>query len=146
MLAPGWLIGAGYTYNISYGNEGAFDFGETPVHLLKVWTSKQLSGRLYRWRVGGSIRAQSAVSNAFFACPMDAQFDCDNPSTLFKTVQGSYAIVGLRLGYEIDSHWRVGLNVNNIFDRIYYQPPGQIVPVEWYGEPRSFALHIDGKY
>jgi outer-membrane receptor for ferric coprogen and ferric-rhodotorulic acid len=145
-LAPGWLIGAGYNYNVSYGNPGADSFGETPVHLLKVWTSKELAGLLSRWAVGGSVRAQSATSSPFFACPGDDPFYCTGPPTLFKTVQGSYAIVGLRVSYEIDSHWHAGLNITNIFDRIYYQTPGNVFGGAMYGEPRAFTLRIDGKF
>lgn len=145
-LALGWLVGAGYSYNTSYGNIGADSFGFMPVHLLKAWTSKELAGRLERWTVGGSVRAQSATSLSFFACSLDDPFFCTGPEILFKTVQAPYAIVGLRISYEIDSHWRAGLNVTNVFDRTYYQTPGSPYSTGFYGEPRAFTLRIDGKY
>lgn len=35
--------------------------------------------------------------------------------------QGGYALVNMRLGYKIDEHWTAAVNVNNLFDRTYYQ-------------------------
>jgi hypothetical protein len=43
-------------------------------------------------------------------------------------------------------HWRVALNVNNIFNRIYYQTLGDHVGGYWYGEPRNFLVRIEARY
>jgi outer-membrane receptor for ferric coprogen and ferric-rhodotorulic acid len=145
-LTSGWLIGAGYTYNINYGYRDDGPAGGTPPHLFKLWTSKQLDGRLQRWTVGGTVKAQSFSSQGYLSCILDSQGNCTGPYALFKTGQSSYAVVGLRAGFAIDSHWRVALNVNNIFDRIYYQGLGTSYGSNWYGEPRNFLLRIDAKY
>jgi outer-membrane receptor for ferric coprogen and ferric-rhodotorulic acid len=145
-LAPGWLIGVGYTYNVNHGTGEDAPVGATPRHLFKLWTSKQLVGGLQRWTVGGNIQAQSSSSFEYLACSIDAPTYCFGPYSLFKTVQGSYAIVGLRAGYAIDPHWRVALNVNNIFDRTYYQSLGNNLGGNWYGEPRNFLVRIDARY
>jgi outer membrane receptor for ferric coprogen and ferric-rhodotorulic acid len=147
-LAPGWLVGTGYTYSENYGNGDPEVSGLTPRHLFKFWTSKELAGSMQRWTVGGNVKAQSAMSAPYVPCPSFAQADCLGvyPSPLFKTVQGSYAIVGLRVSYAFDSHWRAALNANNIFDRIYYQTLGTPYSPDWYGEPRAFTLRIDGRY
>jgi outer-membrane receptor for ferric coprogen and ferric-rhodotorulic acid len=145
-LAPGWLIGAGYTYNINYGIGSGNLGGWTPRHLFKLWTSKQLVGILHRWTVGGNVQAQSSSSYNYYSCPFDAQANCIGPYALFRTEQGSYAIAGLRAGYAIGRHWRVALNVNNIFNRTYYQTLGNNVGGNWYGEPRNFLVRIDARY
>jgi outer membrane receptor for ferric coprogen and ferric-rhodotorulic acid len=145
-LTSGWLIGAGYTYNINYGYREFDPSGGTPPHLFKLWTSKQLDGRLQRWTVGGNIKAQSYSYVGYLSCTLDAQGNCPGTYTLFKTGQSSYAVVGLRASFAIDSHWRVALNVNNIFDRIYYQAVGSSYGGNWYGEPRNFMIRIDAKY
>jgi outer membrane receptor for ferric coprogen and ferric-rhodotorulic acid len=67
-------------------------------------------------------------------------------NTLFRTVQGSYMVAGLRAGYEINPHLRAALNVNNVLDRIYYQAVGSAGGGSWYGEPRNFMVRIDGRY
>jgi len=145
-MAPGWLIGAGYTYNIKYGFLD-FDLDRpTPRHLFKLWTSKQLVGGLHRWTVGGTVQALSSSFESYISCPFDAQANCIGQYTLFNTVQRSYAIVGLRASYAIDSHWRLALNANNIFDRTYYQSPGTPSGGGWYGNPRNFLVRIDAKY
>jgi outer-membrane receptor for ferric coprogen and ferric-rhodotorulic acid len=146
-LAPGWLIGAGYTYNINYGYRDADLPGATPRHLLKLWTSKQLPGGMQRWTVGGTVQAQSSSFNSYVSCPFDAQANCIGSfDTLFKTEQSPYAVVGLRLSFAIDAHWRVAVNANNVFDHIYYQSLGNASAGNWYGEPRNFTVRIDGKY
>jgi outer-membrane receptor for ferric coprogen and ferric-rhodotorulic acid len=146
LLAPGWLIGAGYTYNIDYGFRDDAIAGDAPRHLFKLWTSKQLSGDLQRWTVGGNLQAQSNSYFGYISCAFDAQANCIGPYTLFNTEQSSYAIVGLRASYAIDSHWRVALNGRNIFNRIYYQSLGNSLGGNWYGDPRNFLLRIDGRY
>jgi outer-membrane receptor for ferric coprogen and ferric-rhodotorulic acid len=146
-LAPGWLIGAGYTYNVNYGYRDAALSAATPRHLFKLWTSLRLRGNLQRWTVGGNVHAQSSSGENYNECPFDAQANCIGSfNTLFRTVQGPYVVAGLRAGYDIDSHWRAALNVNNVFDRIYYQTVGTASGGNWYGEPRNLMVRIDAKY
>jgi outer-membrane receptor for ferric coprogen and ferric-rhodotorulic acid len=115
---------------------------------LKLWTSKELSGRWQRWTVGGSLQAQSSNFMAGTHCPQPDEFGyCAGPSQLFfKDVQGSYAAANLRVAYRIDRHWRTALTINNVFDRVYYQTIGSPGGGNWYGEPRNFMLRFDGSY
>ena len=146
-LAPGWLIGTGYTYNVNYGYRDAALSAATPRHLFKLWTSLRLRGDFQRWTVGGNVHAQSRSGENYNECPFDAQANCIGPfNTLFRTVQGPYVVAGLRAGYDFDSHWRAALNVNNVFDRIYYQAIGTGAGGNWYGEPRNLMVRIDAKY
>jgi outer membrane receptor for ferric coprogen and ferric-rhodotorulic acid len=146
LLAPGWLIGVGYTYNVNYDLDNDGVAGATPRHLVKLWTSRQLVGALHRWTVGGTLQAQSASYESFISCPYDPQAQCIGPYALYKTGQSSYAVVGLRASYAIDPHWRVSLNANNIFDRIYYESLGSSYGGNWYGDPRNFLARIDVKF
>lgn len=146
-LIPGWLIGAGYTFNINHAFAGGALSTETPRHLVKAWTSAQLPGSLQRWTVGGSVQAQSSNFDGGFECPQPTpQGNCMVTEQYVRNVQGSYALVGVRAGYQINAHWRAALSINNVFDRIYYQTIGLSVGGNWYGEPRSFILRLDGKY
>jgi outer membrane receptor for ferric coprogen and ferric-rhodotorulic acid len=140
-LAAGWLVGAGYTYNINYSNGDYYIPGATPRHLFKLWMSKQLAAGLHRWTIGGSVQAQSSTFISYLSCAFEEQGDCIGFEQI-KNVQSSYAIVGLRAGYAIDPHWRVALSANNIFDHIYYQD----IANNWYGEPRNFLVRIDGRF
>jgi outer membrane receptor for ferric coprogen and ferric-rhodotorulic acid len=145
-LTPGWLIGAGYTFNISRALDGGDLSSATPRHLLKLWSSKQLPGELARWTIGGSLQAQSSNSANGLLCDQQGQVGCFGFQQSIIDVQGSFAVINLRAGYQIDAHWRAALSVNNIFDRIYYQTIGIPAGGSWYGEPRGFVLRFDGKY
>ena len=64
----------------------------------------------------------------------------------YRITQGGYAIFDLRAGYQVDSHWRVALRVNNVFDKVYYESIGEPLGANWYGEPRNFSVRIDGNF
>jgi outer membrane receptor for ferric coprogen and ferric-rhodotorulic acid len=140
--APGWLIGAGYTYNTNRTDEllnrqpGDVAFSSfVPKHLFKAWTSLRLPGVLSQWTVGGSAHLQSSnwSNGTLDGAP-------------YRITQGGFAVFDLRVGYQVDSHWRVALSMNNVFDRIYYESIGEPTGDNWYGEPRSFLLRIDGSF
>jgi outer-membrane receptor for ferric coprogen and ferric-rhodotorulic acid len=145
-LAPGWLIGAGYTLNINHNLDGGDLSSATPRHLLKLWSSRRLPGKLQRWTIGGSVRAQSRNFADGLMCAQQGQLGCLGSQQSIWDVQSSFAVINLRAGYQIDAHWRAALSVNNVFDRIYYQTIGTPAGGSWYGEPRGFVLRIDGRY
>jgi outer membrane receptor for ferric coprogen and ferric-rhodotorulic acid len=147
--APGWLINAGYTFNNNVSLRPGILYGSalsvTPRHLLKVWTSWQLPGALRDWSVGGTLEARSSATDTGIYCVLDGNGNCAAGYQPFKDVQRAFAVVSPRIGYQINSKWRAGLTVNNVFDRIYYQTIGGPPGGNWYGEPRNFLLRIDGR-
>jgi outer-membrane receptor for ferric coprogen and ferric-rhodotorulic acid len=146
-LMPGWLIGAGYTFNYNHYVLGGDLSSETPRHLFKLWSSTQLQGDLERWSIGGGLHAQSRNYGDALVCPNpDASGACFMPEQYIRSFQGSFAVADLRAAYEIDPHWHAALSVNNVFDRVYYQSIGSPLSGNWYGAPREFVLRIDGKY
>jgi outer-membrane receptor for ferric coprogen and ferric-rhodotorulic acid len=146
-LAPGWLIGTGYTFDVNHALAGGELSSATPRHLVKLWSSWQLPGGYQRWTIGGSVQAQSSNFEAGLLCAqLDSFGNCLVPQQSFREVQGSFAVIDLRAGYQIDPHWRAALSVNNVFDRIYYQTIGVPGGGNWYGEPRGFVLRVDGRY
>jgi outer membrane receptor for ferric coprogen and ferric-rhodotorulic acid len=142
-LAPGWLIGSGYTYNLYDTADGIIPVTSTPRHLLKIWTSATLPGALYRWTVGGSLRAQtpSRGSRVFVCDPVAGVCPQREVGALRP-----YAVLDLRAGFEIDPTWQAALSVNNVFDKRYYLSQDTPNLNVWYGEPRNLMLRIDAKY
>jgi outer-membrane receptor for ferric coprogen and ferric-rhodotorulic acid len=142
-LAPGWLIGSGYAYNL-YAT-GTYDgpVTSTPRHLLKIWTSAKLAGAFSRWTIGGSLRAQTAS-------PGEQVFSCDAQGqncTLSPYVTTSpYAVLDLRAGYQLSRNWQVALSVNNVLDKRYYLSQDTPNVGFWYGEPRNFMFRFDAKF
>lgn len=142
-LAPGWLIGSGYAYNLYATGTPDLPVTSTPRHLLKIWTSARLSGALSRWTIGGSLRAQTASPGSrVYTC--DAQYQNCVPGEVVDT--RPYAVVDLRAGFELDRNWQVALSVNNVLDKRYFVSQDTPDLAVWYGDPRNFMLRIDAKY
>jgi outer-membrane receptor for ferric coprogen and ferric-rhodotorulic acid len=142
-LAPGWLLGSGYAYNL-YAT-GTYDapVTSTPRHLLKVWTSAKLAGAFSRWTMGGSLRAQTASpGEQVFSCDAQGQNCALSP---FVTTR-PYTVLDVRAGYRLSGNWQVALSVNNVGDKRYYLSQDTPNVGFWYGEPRNFMLRIDAKY
>ncbi|MBW6160566.1 Fe(3+)-pyochelin receptor FptA [Pseudomonas aeruginosa] len=136
-LTPHWSLSAGYTYtSTEYLKDSQNDSGTrystfTPRHLLRLWSNYDLPWQDRRWSVGGGLQAQSDYSVDYRGVSMR---------------QGGYALVNMRLGYKIDEHWTAAVNVNNLFDRTYYQSLSNPNWNNRYGEPRSFNVSLRGAF
>lgn len=136
-LTPYWSLSAGYTYtSTEYLKDSQNDSGTrystfTPRHLLHLWSNYDLPWQDRRWSVGGGLQAQSDYSVDYRGVSMR---------------QGGYALVNMRLGYKIDEHWTAAVNVNNLFDRTYYQSLSNPNWNNRYGEPRSFNVSLRGAF
>ena len=143
-LAPGWLIGSGYTYNLDKtGRAGPTNYPDeaTPHHLLKIWTSARLPGAFSRWTTGGSLHAQTAApGTAVYYCNAQLQ----NCALGMDVGTRPYAVFDLREGFKLDRNWQVALTVNNVLDKRYYLSQSGVNL--WHGDPRNFMLRIDAKY
>lgn len=129
-ITPYWNISAGYTYSDTkykkdIMNEGKKYASFNPRHILRIWTNYDLPFDHRRWSVGAGVQAQS-------------EFSTQSGDLTIR--QGGHAITNLRLGYKMDKDWDVALNVNNVFDRKYYQ---SLFGLQWsnrYGNRRNFAV------
>lgn len=143
-LAPGWLIGSGYTFNLdNSGKTGPSSLPDeaTPHHLLKIWTSARLPGVFSRWTTGGTLRAQTAAPGTqVYYCNAQLQ----NCALGVDVGTRPYAVFDLREGFRLNRHWQVALSVNNVFDKRYYLSQSDVHL--WYGDPRNFMLRIDATY
>ena len=142
-LAPGWLIGSGYAYNLYKTGDHTFPNDATPRHQLKVWTSARLPGAFSRWTLGGTLRAQT-TSPGTLAQDCNAQYQ--NCVWAVDIGTRPYAVVDLRAGFKLDPHWQVALSVNNVLDKRYYLSQNTADESLWYGDPRNLILRIDAKY
>jgi outer membrane receptor for ferric coprogen and ferric-rhodotorulic acid len=143
-LAPGWLIGSGYTFNLDKtGEAGPTSYPDeaTPHHLLKIWTSARLPGAFSRWTTGGSLHAQTAApGTVVYYCNAQLQ----NCALGMDVGTRPYAVFDLREGFKLNRNWQVALTVNNVLDKRYYLSQSGVNL--WHGDPRNFMLRIDAKY
>ncbi|BBP77211.1 hypothetical protein PHLH7_33150 [Pseudomonas sp. Ost2] len=132
-ILPNWDVQAGYTYLQtkllgSAASDGSIQDPEEPKHMLKLWNTYHFEGdALNNWRVGGGVRAQSRTTRNEVS------------------YQGGYAVVDGLIGYKIDEHLDLALNMNNLLDRTYYAR----VPSSYYGlygDPRNATLTLRVKY
>ncbi|WP_353172715.1 TonB-dependent siderophore receptor [Paracandidimonas soli] len=133
-LMSGWQATAGYTYvSAKYvrdsdpANVGKPFDTDYPRHQFKASTTYRLPGDYSRWRVGGSLYVQSGI----------------RASDDERIQQGGYAIFGLHAGYRFNDKLDLRLNVNNLFDKMYYQGLGWSTGGNSYGAPRNFMLTLN---
>jgi outer membrane receptor for ferric coprogen and ferric-rhodotorulic acid len=135
-LTRGWNLFAGYTFNRNVykrdiNNEG-LDFNSyTPKHLLRLWTTYRLPGAWNALTIGGGVNTQSASYRKIGAISLHA------PG---RAVWSSY------VRYQIDPHWQLNLNLNNLFNKRYYSSIGNLVNSSHYGEPRNAMLTLRGTF
>jgi outer membrane receptor for ferric coprogen and ferric-rhodotorulic acid len=124
-LSPGWQALAGYTYVERKYGKGALDgeaYGtDQPRQILRLSTLYRLPET--KWSVGGDTRVQSKIY----------QKDVG-----FKVEQGGIALVGLTAKYALTDKSELSLQVENLFDREYYETIGYPEYGNFYGEPRNF--------
>ncbi|MFP3540752.1 TonB-dependent siderophore receptor [Pseudomonas sp. SIMBA_021] len=142
-LAPGWELGAGYTYaSVKYtkdsneANVGRLFDTDIPRSVFKAFTTYQLPGDLNRWTIGGGIYGQNTIYN---------KGTNDYLSTFdYRIEQKSYALVDLMTSYKASENVNIRLNVNNLFDKRYYQSIGTNTDygTSLYGDPRNAMVTV----
>jgi TonB-dependent siderophore receptor len=150
-VRPDLQLTAGYTFNDNFTKVGAASAVGQPVatlqpkHLFKLWATYQLPGALSPWTLGFGANAQSAtyaVGTAYTAFNPDGTGK--GSMVPYNIRQNGYAVFNARVAYQIDKNWSAALNVNNIFDRVYYQTIGTTTSLNWYGPPRNAMLTLRG--
>ncbi|WP_373744995.1 TonB-dependent receptor domain-containing protein, partial [Achromobacter insuavis] len=82
-----------------------------PEQSFKLFTTY----RVKRLTMGAGVRWQSRTQSAWI--PMDLERRKQD----YLMRQDAYYVVDLMARYQIDRHFSVQLNVNNVFDKVYYQ-------------------------
>lgn len=139
-LTSNWQLAAGYTFaeakyrkDSNANNEGKLFDTKVPRHLFKLSTTYQLPGELDRWRVGGTLYKQSSLYS-------EGNHWRDNRD--YRIEQEGYALVDLMLAYQPTEELNLRLNLNNLFDKTYFQSvdTGAQERSVVYGEPRNLTL------
>jgi len=136
-VAHGWQLFAGYTFNtlkfLDDTEVSTTNFGRTvtPKHILRLWSDYRLPGDLSAWSLGAGVNYQTGSHTE---------------TRGVKVSQGSYAVWNARVGYQINKNWSAALNVNNIFDKTYYQTIGAPGWGSFYGDPRNATLTVRGTF
>ncbi|HIV70336.1 MAG TPA: TonB-dependent siderophore receptor [Candidatus Aquabacterium excrementipullorum] len=139
-VTPRWNLGGGYSYTRSRDAKGQPINTIMPRNLFKVFTSYRLDGTLQGLTVGGGLNYQSTIW--VNAQRPNGTLNPDGSPAGFVTArmeQKSYVLASLMASYKVRDDITVGLNVNNLFDKHYYNRVGFYNGVYW-GEPRTVSL------
>jgi outer membrane receptor for ferric coprogen and ferric-rhodotorulic acid len=139
-LAPGWQVGAGYTYSHAEYRKDAdpaligtrFDTAQ-PEHQFKASTSYTLPGKLDHWRVGADLTWQSEIYRNLTRAD----------GSLHRNRQSAYALLGLMVEYRPTERFSIQANLKNVFDETYYLSIADDIywgGMELYGEPRNIMV------
>lgn len=135
-LTSNWQLAAGYTFaetkyvkDANASNEGKLFDTDIPRHLFKMSTTYTLPGTLSNWRVGGSLYRQNSIFNK---------------GANYTVEQKAYSLVDLMLGFKPTENLDMRLNLNNAFDKKYYNVISTTVatPSSVYGEPRNLMMSV----
>ncbi|MFJ2683112.1 TonB-dependent siderophore receptor [Pseudomonas sp. NPDC087342] len=138
-----WNMTAGYTYTHAANGDKQRANTNEPLNMLRLSTAYRLPGDWHALTVGGAVNWQSDIwGNSNRPIGRDAQGDLITENA--KIRQGAYTVVKLMSRYEFDKHLSASLNVDNLFDKKYYDNVGFYNGVFW-GDPRTVTLSLDWK-
>lgn len=132
-LGSQWQLMAGYAYTATRYLQDAELSGQTfntltPRHNLNLWTRYDLpAGALSGLDLGAGLRAVS-------------KFSSGTGSTVVRAP--GFVLVSLRAGYQINRNLALALNVNNLFDKTYWEKVSYPGRQNFYGEPRNVMLSL----
>ncbi|GHC15583.1 ferric-rhodotorulic acid/ferric-coprogen receptor FhuE [Kushneria pakistanensis] len=139
-ITPNWNVYGGYTY--LHFRKVDSDGRSDPSHLFKLSTTYQPAGMLDRWTFGGGVRAQSNID----AVSSPAGRPTDGVSTGSSRANWpGYAIWNAMAAYDITDNTSVTLNLDNLFDKRYYDSYG-FYAGSIYGQPRSATVTLSTSF
>ncbi len=146
-LLPDWMVMASYTLNLNENRTGGGALSTiTPKHLGKLFTTYRLPGDWSKFKVGGGVDIQSATKVSGTSALIDGTGKVVKDDVPFSYEQSGYAVWNALVEYQVDEHWNVALNGNNLFDKKYYQTVGTSTYGNVYGDPRNFMITVRATY
>lgn len=142
-VMPDWNLTAGYTYTHSVNGSDKRNNTGQPLNLLKVSTAYRLPGAWRNLTVGGAVNWQSDI-HELSNRPTGERVGNRLVTERAKITQQAYAVVNLMSRYQFDEQVSASININNLFDKKYYERVGFYNGVYW-GDPRAVTLALDWK-
>ena len=135
-----WNLSAGYSHTRSRNAQGVAINTVIPRNLLRVFTSYRF-GADNRYSVGGGVNWQSNLWNTAQQ-PTGSYNAAGTPVTRLSRIgQGSVWLANLMASYRINDNLTASVNVNNVFNKIYYNRVGFYNGLH-YAEPRTASATL----
>ena len=133
-LAPRWEVAASYAYQRSIYLRGtAAQTGTnfttmSPRHNVNLWVRHRVAAPWAQGlELGAGVRAVSDFYDALGTVRWRA---------------GGYSVWSLYAAYPITPQLKLALNIDNLFDRVYWERAGTATRSNYYGLPRSAMLTL----
>jgi outer membrane receptor for ferric coprogen and ferric-rhodotorulic acid len=140
-VMAGWNMTAGYTYTHSLNGEKQRSNTNQPLNMLRISTAYHLPGDWQALTVGGAVNWQSDIFRAANR-PIGRNADGELITEKANIRQEAYTVVNLMSRYAFDRQLSASLNVDNLFDKKYYENVGFYNGNYW-GAPRTVTLSLD---
>ncbi|MEH6417145.1 TonB-dependent siderophore receptor [Pseudomonas sp. CGJS7] len=142
-LAPDWNLYGGFTHAITRNGAGQRINTYIPKNLLRLSTTYRLPGAWRRLTVGGGLQWQSAY-HTVAGYPLSPERSAQAPYELLHVGthvrrQSAVGLVNAMARYEINDRLSLSLNVNNLFDKYYYNSISEYDGSVGWGEPRNWV-------
>ena len=141
VVMAGWNMTAGYTYTHSLNGEKQRSNTNQPLNMLRISTAYHLPGDWQALTVGGAVNWQSDIFRAARR-PVGRDADGELITEKANIRQEAYTVVNLMSRYAFDRQLSASLNVDNLFDKKYYENVGFYNGNYW-GAPRTVTLSLD---
>lgn len=133
-ITPDWSILAGYSYVSSELNDTGAPFSTLyPQHIVKVSTAYALPGD--RWTIGAQARYQSEIYSR-------GELTSGEDTVAYEVAQPGYTVVDVMARYRISERAALQLNVENLFDKTYFDGISWPRHGNTYGAPRTATLTL----
>lgn len=134
-VTPSWQVAAGYTLFRAKDAGGADVNSLYPRQLLRVFTTYRLPGTWRGLIIGGGVNWQGKTYTY-----------AQNPlGVVEKVEQDSYPLASLMARYEFSRQLTGQININNIFDKRYYDMFAAYSQFT-YGAPRNVTVSLKYKF
>ena len=137
-LSPSWQLTAGYAYTTT---KYLTDTPEQQGKVFDTFTPRHNANLWARYAVPASILP--GLELGFGLRAMSSFYSKSGNITI--TGKG-HSIASLMASYRINSNLRVALNVDNLFDKVYWEKVSGTSRQNFYGAPRSITLALRGSF
>lgn len=149
-LRPGVQISASITheenkYGQGFATEGQPFRTETPATLAKLWATGDLPKPFDRLRIGGGLTWQSSRFVAGSVAVLNEK-GIQIRTEPYEFTQPAWAVADLFAEYRFNGKITAQLNVNNLFDKVYYSSVGSSSSSNFYGDPRNLRATVQARF
>ena len=137
-LSPRWDVAASYAYMRSKYLQGTVtqtgtDFSTmSPRHSVNLWARYRVAGPVAQGlELGAGVRAVSEFYDTLGA-------------VRWRT--GGYGVWSVYAAYPLTPQVKLAVNIDNLFDRVYWERVGTATRSNYYGLPRSIMVTLRSSF